>query len=188
MVESAYAMKKYLQTVVKIFPPDEIKNIEILCNIETAEAVKNTDEMLRLPEISALNGIVIERVDLCFSLGMDEEQIHSEKVSRLVENTLKKAKNNRLLAVIGGGVSAASLPFFRTLAPEFLDRYETRKICFDSRTGLNNSPEKGILKALAFELLWLRNKINYYNGVAAADRQRMEVIERNYEKQIRTLI
>ncbi len=188
MVESAYALRKYLQAVVKVFPPEERKSIEILCNIETDTACKSLSEMLTIPEIETLQGIVIERVDLCFSLGLDEMAINNDELNRTVLDTISRAKkNNNLLCTIGGGVSAHSLPFFESIPKGHLDRYETRKVCF-SWQGAKNSRDKAILKALGFEVMWLRNKLNYYNNISAADSQRMHLIEQRYWKAIDSLI
>lgn len=188
MIESAYALRKYLLAVNKIFTPKERENIEILCNIETISAIKNLDEILEVPEISILQGVVIERVDLCFSLGMDENSINDPKINQIVLEIIKKVKKKGLLCIIGGGVSADSMPFFHANSKGYLDRYETRKLCFNCPEALKNSPEKGILKALGFELLWLKNKLSYYKGVSSADKQRMALIEHRYWKGVHSLI
>lgn len=188
MVESAYALKKYLQAVNKVFTPEERKSIGIFCNIETITACNHFEEMLKISEISTLQGIVIERVDLCFSLGLDEESINNEEINQLVLDTIKKAKKKKLICVIGGGVSAHSLPFFRSIPKGYLNRYETRKVCFSYPEALNNAPEKGILKALGFELLWLKNKLSFYKGISSADNRRMDLIEHRYWKEIDLLM
>jgi len=188
MVESAYAMRKYLQAVNKIFTADEREDIEILCDIETATASKNLEAMLEIPERAALQGIVIERVDLCFSLGLGENEINKMEINTLVLDIIDTAKRNDVQCIIGGGVSAHSLPFFRSIPAGRLNRYETRKVCFACPEALEGSPEKGILKALGFELLWLKNKVSYYNGISTVDKERMDLIEHRYLTEIEALI
>lgn len=188
MIESAYALQKYLQAVDKIFSSDDRKYIEILCNIETNSANNNFEEMLEISEISLLQGIVIERVDLCFSLGLDDTSINNEEINQLVLDIIKKAKKKKLLCVVGGGVSAHSLLFLRNIPHGYLDRYETRKVCFSSLKALKSGPEKGILKALEFELLWLKNKLSYFDGITSVDKQRMDLIQQRYVKTINSLI
>ncbi|GAG97311.1 unnamed protein product, partial [marine sediment metagenome] len=112
MVESPYALRKYLQAVNKVFTSQERQNIEILCNIETVTASNNLEEMLEISENSTLQGIVIERVDLCFSLRLDDQSINNKEINQLVLEIIKKAKKRKLLCVVGGGISAHSLPFF----------------------------------------------------------------------------
>jgi len=188
MVESGYALQKYLLGVQKVFPPEERNGVEILCNIETMTAVDHFDDMLTIRERPVLQGIVVERVDLCFSLGFTEEDINASKISDIVANVVKKAKENGLVTIIGGGVSAHSLPVFGSIGQGCLDRFETRKVCFDYSVALSNNPEKGILKALGFELLWLRNKGAFYRKITLADDERMNLIERRYWQEIDALI
>ncbi|MFA7676571.1 MAG: aldolase/citrate lyase family protein [Candidatus Omnitrophota bacterium] len=187
MVESAYALSKYLRAVDKVFLPEEKKNIEIVCDIETINASDNLEKMLLVPEISGLQGVVIERVDLCFSLGLKENDINSSKVNDIVLNIIQKAKKKNLLCIIGGGVSADSLDFFRSLPTGSLDRYETRKICFNCPKALGSQAQKGILKALAFEVLWLKNKFSYYEGISSADKKRLSLLEERYHEAIDAL-
>jgi 4-hydroxy-2-oxoheptanedioate aldolase len=189
MVESPYALRKYLQAVKKVFPPEEKESIEILCNIETETAYKNLPEMFRIPEIDTLQGIVIERVDLCFSLGLDEQAINNKEINNIILDAIAKTKNKseKLICTIGGGVSAHSLPFFESIPKGYLDRYETRKVCF-SWSGTTNDRDKAILKALGFEVLWLRNKLEYYSNISSADRKRMSLIEQRYWNAIDTLM
>lgn len=188
MVESPYALRKYLQAIEKIFPADELKTIEVLCNIETKTACENLDKMMNIPEINLLNGIVIERVDLCFSIGRSERDINDDDINKIVLETIKKAKKGNLSCTIGGGVSAHSLDFFKSIPDGFLDRYETRKVCFSFSKAIKADPEKGILKALGFELLWLKNKTNYFKGIHESDTSRMNLIERRYLREIDALI
>lgn len=188
MVESGYSLQKYLQAVAKVFPSAERDSIEILCNIETGVACRNIDEMLQIPEIESLGGIVLERVDLCFSLGQDEHCINNEDINRIVLDALTRTKKRKnLICTIGGGVSAHSLPFFESLPEGHLDRYETRKVSFQWQKGQNNR-EKAILKALGFEVLWLKNKLGFYNSISAADGRRMSLIEERYWKAIDVLV
>jgi len=188
MVESSYSLRKYLQAISKVFSEQERRNIEVLCNIETGIAGRNMDEMLQIPEILLLKGIVIERVDYCFSVGKDDTNINDEDVNKDIMKIIEKAKNKGLLCTIGGGVSAQSLPFFLRIPEGHLDRYETRKICFSADKGLRNNPEKGILKALGFEVLWLRNKMDFYKSIQTKDLDRMTLLEHRYLKAIDTLI
>jgi 4-hydroxy-2-oxoheptanedioate aldolase len=189
MIDSPYALRKYLQAVSAIFPEEEKRGLEISCNIETCTAVDCFDEILEIPELGVLDGIVVERVDLCFSMGRKETDAGEPGINDMVEATIRKAKARGLLCTVGGGVSARCLPFFRKVAGACLDRVETRKVCFSCQDMLaHESPEKGIFKALGFELLWLRNKLNFYRGISRADEARMAMIEHRYMKDIDILL
>lgn len=187
IVESAYALQKYLQAVDKIFPFEERKNLEIICNIETITAKDNFDEMLSIPEISFLQGVVIERVDMCRSLGMHEDSVNDPQVNQIVLDIIEKARKKGLLCTISGGVSQESLSFFRSIPKGFLHRYETHKVSFDFVKALAHAPEEGILKGLAFEFLWLENKLSYYKGISLGDKHRMELIQQRYGRAIELL-
>ena len=182
MVESAYALRKYLQAVDKLFTPDERQHTQILCNIETITALNNFEEMLDIPEIPLLEGIVIERVDLCFSLGRDERCINDEEINELVADVIEKGENKKLDLYRGRGRRGSFSAILFRLPKDHLNRCETRKVCFDYEKGKKHDLGKGILKALAFELLWLRNKLGYYDAITALDRQRIGIIEDQYWK------
>jgi len=188
MVESAYALRKYLQAVRKVFGEHDRKGIEIFCDIETLTACDNFNDMLDIPEIDELDGIVMERVDLCYSINKGESCIDGIEISDIIQKTIKKAKVKGLITVIGGGISAGSMPFLKELTASLIDRYETRKVCFDYRKAINAVPEKGIIKALAFELLWLKNKMGYFSNIRYRDRQRMEMIEHRYWKEMDSMV
>jgi hypothetical protein len=188
MVESAYALRKYLQAVRKVFTEQERRDIEILTNIETLTACNSIKEMLEIPEIDELRGIVVERVDLCNSMQLGEESINGKEISKILIKTLEAAKKKKMITVVGGGVSAESIPLFKQLKHKSLDRYETRKVCFDIGKAMKVPAEKGIIKALAFELLWLKNKMGFYKNISIRDKQRMEVIEHRYWKEMDSII
>jgi hypothetical protein len=115
-------------------------------------------------------------------IGRDE--INSPQVFEITRELLGKAKTRSLETAIGGGVSAHSLPFFRNLPAGILDRYETRKVIFGCPHALGTDAEKGILKAVGFELLWLKNKRDYYKAISEEDAQRIEMLESRYRRSI----
>jgi 4-hydroxy-2-oxoheptanedioate aldolase len=184
MVESAYALEKFLDASKLAFPADERQQIVFAVNVETAVACKAFDEMLSLPMISQLNGVVLGRSDLSCSMHLTRDDINSPQVFELARDVLVKAKTRSLETAIGGGVSAHSLPFFRNLPPGCLDRYETRKVIFACPEATGPNAEKGILKAVGFELLWLKNKRDYYKMISEEDLIRISTLESRYKHSI----
>jgi len=184
MIESAYALKKFLAAVKLAFPPEEREDIVFAVNIETISACKAFDEMLTMSGIELLNGVVMGRVDLTGSLGLNRDDINSPHVFAVTRDLLVKAKTKSLETAVGGGVSAHSLPFFRDLPVVTFDRYETRKVIFSCPEALGPDADKGILKAVGFELLWLKNKRDYYRAISFADDQRIEMLEYRYKASI----
>ena len=184
MVESAYALEKFLAASKLAFPPEERDEIKFAVNVETVVACKAFDNMLALPSVSLLNGVIVGRGDLSCSMGMTREEINSPEVFDLSRDVLVKAKAAKMETVIGGGVSAHSLPFFRNLPSGCLDRYETRKVIFGCPGALGPQAEDGILKAVGFELLWLRNKRDYYKMISEEDHVRLTALESRYRHSI----
>ncbi len=184
MIESAYALKKYLSSVRNTFPADERKNICFLINIETIDGYNNFDSMLRLPEIKELGGVVLGRVDMSGSLGLARDDINSKKIYEIAKNLFTKAKNAGLKCVVGGGVAKEALPFIRDLG-SLLDRFETRKVIFKCPEAMGDNAERGILKAVGFELMWLKNKRDFYGLIYNEDKQRIDMLQTRYDKLIK---
>lgn len=172
MVETPFALQKYLRAVDVAFPADEQKEIDFLVNIETIQAVRNFEPMLAVEEIEGLDGVVIGRSDLVGSMSLDKREINGPAVFEVIREVLVRAKSKNLICVIGGTISVDSLPFLKGLAG-LLDRFETRKVCFNCAGALAGEPETGLKKALEFELLWLQNKQNYYRAISEEDNKRI---------------
>jgi len=184
MIESAFALKKFLLAAQIVFPEDERKDIKLAANIETITGCKNFDEMLSLKEASFLDGIIMGRVDLTGSLDMSRDEINCQTVFEITRDLFIKSKAAHLENAVGGGVSAQSLPFLRNLPDGTLDRFETRKVIFQCPQGLGEKADKGILKAVGFELLWLRNKRDYYKAISLEDDNRLNMLELRYKNLI----
>ena len=184
MIESPYALKKYLGAAKMAFPKEEMQQVSLFANIETIMGFENFDEMLKIDNISELDGIVLGRVDMTGSLGMTREDINSDKIFEITKELLMKAKGKGLECVVGGGVSKESLPFFKRLPKGLLDRYETRKVIFNCPESLDDDAPNGILKAVGFELMWLKNKRDFYGSIYTEDEHRINMLEKRYKRLI----
>lgn len=184
MIESSFALKKFLTASKLAFLPDEREEIDFLINIETITAFQNLDDILDLASINGLAGIVLGRGDMSESLGMSRDDINKPEILEIARTVLTKAKEKGLICGIGGGVSPESLPFFRNLPSGSLDFYETRKLIFKCPESMNENAHKGILKAVGFELMWLKNKADYYGLIHNEDKERIKTLESFYEPSI----
>lgn len=155
----------------------------MLVNIETVTAYENFKEMLKIPEIKYLNGIVVGRVDMVGSLDMGRDTINGQKILDMTLDLAKQAKDKGLSVVVGGGVSVDSIPFFKAFPKGHLDRFETRKVIFNCPDAINN-PEEAFIKAVKFELMWLNNKRAYYNSIAREDEDRIVMMENRYKNSL----
>lgn len=185
MIESAYAMKKFLSAVQLCFPEDERNEVSFCVNIETMTGYKNFKEMLEADDIAHLDGIVVGRVDLTGSMGLSREDINSDAVFDITRDLFTFAKKKNLENAIGGGVSAETIPFLKRLEPGLVDRYETRKVIFQCPEALGENADKGILKAVGFELMWLKNKRDFYGAIATEDAMRLDMLQSRYDKLIK---
>ena len=65
-----------------------------------------------------------------------------------------------------------------------LDRYETRKVVFGCPEVLGDDADKGILKAVGFELMWLKNKRDFYGCIFDEDSARIDMLQGSYDSLI----
>ena len=176
MIESRYAMEKFVNTAQLIFPPSDFSRKKLYINLETSTGVQNFDEIASSPLFEALNGVVFGRSDYAASIlaksGTDSDFVF-EAAEKVARKTLAAGKE----LIVGGNVTALSLPFFKKLQTTHLSGFETRKIIFNAPNALiTPHAEQGIQKALEFELLWLKNK----NSLSILDKTRIETLEKRF--------
>ena len=100
------------------------------------------------------------------------------------KDVLGRARARGMQCVVGGGVSKETVPFIRELPEGLVDRYETRKVIFSCPGALQDGYADGILKAVGFELMWLKNKRGYYEMIFREDEHRISMLESRYKKLI----
>jgi 4-hydroxy-2-oxoheptanedioate aldolase len=183
MIESPYALKKYIQSTKLAFPQEERADVAFLVNIETIMGFNNFSEMMEIPEAADLTGIVLGRVDMTGSMGLSRDDINSDQILNIAQVLALKTKATNKKLIIGGGVSADSLPFFKQLPEGALYKFETRKIIFDAQQALHSlHADKGLVKAVGFELMWLKNKRDYYGLIYNEDSSRINMLEARYKR------
>jgi len=176
MAETKYALSKFTDLIDNFIPEDNVEDIEFAVNIETITACKNFEDMLTLDNILNLSSITIGRVDLSSSMDLDRSVINtSKKLENICREVFIKSKCKSLKTALGGGISTESLGIIEELVnDELLDKYETRKVVFPASS--YKYGEKSILKAVEFELLWLKSKKRYYSTVYKEDDKRIEML------------
>jgi 2-keto-3-deoxy-L-rhamnonate aldolase RhmA len=181
MVETPYALSKFVGAIAIAFNSDERENTDFLFNLETITAYENLAEMATVAKAGGIEGIVFGRVDFSGSMGIGRAGIESDDVTNRVIETAKVAKASGLDLVVGGAVSADALPQLQRIHAEFLTRFETRKVVFASSALDRPEIEQGLLHAVHFELLWLLNKRSYYAQITAEDNKRIEMLEARWQ-------
>ena len=186
MVETDYALKKFIEAKNKIFDEEEKKVTEFLINIETKTTTDNIEKIVSVNNLynssDRINGWVFGRVDYTMSHGMNRDDINSsEKITNSVIEVAKHAKKNDLNLVVGGAVSIDAVSILKEVKKVHLDRFETRKVIFSSDALEVNDLSKGMLEAINFELLWLKNKKNYYGSIFQEDDKRIKMLSARWE-------
>lgn len=181
MVETPYALTKFIGAIKIAFNDDERENTDFLFNLETITAYENLSEMAEVAKKGGIEGIVFGRVDFSGSMGIGRNGIETDEVTNRVIETAKSAKKHRLDLVVGGAVSSDALPQLKRINSEYLTRFETRKVVFSSESLNNQSIEDGLLNAVHFELLWLLNKRSYYSQITSEDNKRIEMLEARWQ-------
>ena len=183
MVESAYAVKKYIQAAKSVFPEDEFEKVALFINIETIQGYQNLESILNCEEAKFLSGVVLGRVDLIGSMGLNRSEINSDSVFDIAKDLVTKVHAKGLKTLIGGGVSSTALPFFEALPEGMLNVLETRNVVFDAQAMLKDeNVEKGLVKAVYFELLWMHSKSDFYGRLSISEKSRIAMIEERYQK------
>ncbi|MCI0502365.1 MAG: aldolase/citrate lyase family protein [Fusobacteria bacterium] len=178
MIETPFAMQKFIGAAKKVYG-SEVNNIEWIINTETKTCKENFDDILKEGK-GFLKTISVGRVDLSASLGLGREHINGQQIFELTKYFAKKAKENNLIVGFGGGIAFNAIDFIKDMKG-LVDKFETRKIVFKYDDNPNRL-KSGILKAMEFEVLYLKNKCDFYDRMANEDRARMEMLAIRLEK------
>jgi len=176
MVETPYALTKYVAAKDKIYPADEQGDMRFLFNIETRTGFENLSGMAVEAEKGKV-GFVFGRVDFAGSLGKGREIVNAPETMDCVEKVAEVARERNLELVVGGGVNPDSIAPLQRIRKIRLDRFETRKVIFDGACLEGGDVERGMEHAIEFELLWLKNKRDFYKSIAAEDETRIGMME-----------
>jgi len=176
MVETPYALKKYIDAKNKVFPLEEQADISFLFNVETRQTFDHLAEMGQISKDGGV-GMVFGRVDFAGSMGKTRDFVNTDEMIGYVEKVAEVCRAQNLELVTGGGVSPDSIEPLRRVRKTRLDRFETRKVIFDAAVLDGEQTRAGMELAIEFELLWLKNKRDFYKTIAAEDEARIGMME-----------
>ena len=177
MVESAFGLKKFIQSAKTYISEDTLPSIQLNINVETITAVSNVQKMVDLSEANDLYGVTVGRVDLVSSMGKDRNYVNSDEVYSIVRDVFSKVKEKGLKLCLGGAVSMESLSFLKRLHSDgLLDKFETRYAIYDPSIALKNL-SRALSKGQIFEYEWLQCKHEYYTSLANQDIKRIQMIQ-----------
>lgn len=183
MVETPYALEKFINARKIVYNESEAENTNFLFNCETVTTFNNLSSIMNVCENNknSIDGIVFGRVDFVGSLGLSRSDIESDKVTNSVLKVSNKCKEIGIDFVVGGAVSYDARKNLKKFKESYLSRFETRKVIFESKALELKDLEQGLKDAVHFELLWLLNKRDYYSGLYKEDAKRIEMLESRWK-------
>lgn len=182
MVETPYALQKFILAKNNVYNSDQQKDTDFLFNIETLTTFKNLPEMLEIARLpGGVQGGVFGRVDFAGSTGFTRAVIDTDQVTDYVCKSAAQAKSAGLDLVVGGAVAISSLPELHKIRQQHLSRFETRKVIFNGDALENPDMPRGLQQTVYFELLWLQNKRDHYANIQNEDAARIEMLSKRWE-------
>ncbi len=175
MIETKYALEKFISASHKIYG-EERDSVKLLFNIETKTGFENREALVETAS-TVLDGVVFGRVDYAASCGMPRVEVNCFSIERNVGEVAALCESASLDFVVGGGISVDALSFLRKIDKKGLNRFETRKVIFDNASLWSDKIEAGLIKAVEFELLWLKNKRHHYQSILDEDAERIQMLE-----------
>lgn len=173
MIETPFAMSKFLGAIDKVYSAKEQKNMYYIFNAETITGYNNLDDILALEGIEKIHSISVGRVDFTASLGYERNMINTDTITKYVRVMLEKARQHGIMAGMGGGVNLEALSIIHSLG-DVVEKFETRKIVFGYDKDINYY--KGLCLAMEFELLYLESKQDFYQRMADEDVSRIKMM------------
>jgi hypothetical protein len=183
MVETPYALKKFIEAKNKVYSQDQQEHTDFLFNLETITTYNYLDEMAVIAKAQGgVEGIVFGRVDFAGSSNLPRSEIDSDIITDYIVRTAQVCKQNGQDLVVGGAVSSSSINALRRVKDTHLTRFETRKVIFLADALDNADIARGLEQTVYFELLWLKNKRDYYHGIKHEDSHRISMLEKRWSE------
>lgn len=174
MIESPFALEKFLTMADSLFPGAEQDETKFFINIETLEGHRQIGRILGASNIRLLSGIVLGRTDLRSALKVQD--IDGPEMLEAAREIFGPAREKSLRCIVGGGITEKTIPFLRAL-DGLIDGYETRKIVVGHYRKEPERMREAIHLALVFERHWYQWRRQTYLELAQEDAERLKKIE-----------
>jgi 4-hydroxy-2-oxoheptanedioate aldolase len=183
MIESAFALDKFVKSAKSILPADILSNVQLGVNIETITAYKNFKEMINSDGFESLYNITLGRVDFVSSMNKDRSYVNSDEIFEIALDLFSQARAYTKKVYLGGAVTIDSEDFLmRLFSKGMLDKFETRYVMYDPAIALKDL-QGALLNGQRLELGILRNRQQLYLRESQKESERINMIaERVGEK------
>ncbi|WP_249208609.1 aldolase/citrate lyase family protein [Acetobacter okinawensis] len=183
MVETPYALQKFILAKNKVYSRDQQEDTEFLFNVETITTYNNLPQMMEVARTpNGVQGAVFGRVDFSGSMGLARNAIDTDQITDYVRKTGAACKESGLDLVVGGAVAISSLPELNKMRDTHLTRFETRKVVFGADSATLPEMAQGLQKTVYFELLWLQNKRDHYETIRDEDSARIKMLSDRWDQ------
>ncbi len=116
MVETAYALSKFVAAKHAVYHEDELEDTDFLFNMETISAYDAREDIVaHAARKPGVEGVVFGRVDFVGSIAGSRDSINDDAVTDRIVAVAKLCKAAGLDLVVGGGVSIDSVPALRRI-------------------------------------------------------------------------
>jgi 4-hydroxy-2-oxoheptanedioate aldolase len=176
MIESAFALDKFVKSAKMILPDDILSNVQLGVNIETFGAYKNYKDILNSDGFHSLYHVTLGRVDFVSSMGKDRSFVDSNEMYDIAVDIFSQAREKTKKVYLGGAITINSEVFLKNLfAKGLLDKFETRYVMYDPALALNDL-SNALLNGQKLELNILRNRQSLYRREAEKEQERIHMI------------
>jgi 4-hydroxy-2-oxoheptanedioate aldolase len=176
MIESPFALDKFVKSVKSIISPDSLSNIQLGINIETMTAYKNFKEIMNCDGFQSLYNITLGRVDFVSSMNKDRSYVNSEEIYDVAIDLFTHSREHGKKLYMGGAVTSDSEEFMTSLFSKgLLDKFETRYVMYDPVIALKDL-SRSLLGGQKLELGILRNRQNGYLRESQKESTRIDMI------------
>lgn len=156
MIETPYALQKFIETLFDIYSKAELLNKKIYINIETIFGIKNFNEIIKSQPAQYIDGVIIGRGDLISSLNIDPSLINSSLLKNIINPVINTCKKENKKIILGGNITQDTINFINLFEKGTFFGFETRMVFFE----LENFTSKilikeAIQKAIGFEICYL---------------------------------
>jgi hypothetical protein len=171
MIESAFAVKKFMGAIRTCYAADELEEVIPEINIETITGHDSFGKILALPEYAEIGGLAIGRKDMTHSMEFPTEKMDCNAVFCVCRDIFESSKEKypATTCTLGGINSFAVLEFLKKFPAGTVDQLEMRKMIFSLHGNNGRKLKDGLIKGLRFEKMWYENKSRYYSGISGED-------------------